>query len=371
MNGILQDSNSTNQALISKSLFRVIKYDYYMEQTKGPDGIKWKAWCAIPYSESLRQNFLNELIQLTQQGIEPVENQLMAVQTNPSAYLDDLESIREYYQKAQSAAQNWFNTPNTYTTWLDAKLTKYSQLVGAFYRDLVITIAPLGVNEMILKTSYQQMPYSGMITALEKSAVPMARDIVITRQNDGSQITIIPQRTGVSTWRIYLDKDRFPGVECFRDVTIGVQLEHIFTGKTIGLCCRDKMGARLETATALGKLITEFEGKSLDLSSFMTEDALLQAARQGCSYLMVAEANLTEIRENAQQNLFIAFPTLSLRVVDIISGQIVFQSGYPNPALSDIRGLGKTKEAATTDAYSLGRILSDQGFLQSFYGLKK
>ncbi|MCB5253983.1 MAG: hypothetical protein PHS23_00700 [Candidatus Cloacimonetes bacterium] len=57
--------------------------------------------------------------------------------------------------------------------------------------------------------------------------------------------------------------------------------------------------------------------------------------------------------------------------MDITSGQIVFQSGYPNPALSDIRGLGKTKEAATTDAYSLGRILSDQGFLQSFYGLKK
>jgi len=106
------------------------------------------------------------------------------------------------------------------------------------------------------------------------------------------------------------------------------------------------------------------EGKIVDLSDLYTNNALIQSQKNGCSYLFIAETRLTEVRENPQQHLFIAFPTISLKIVDIATQKVIYQAGFPNTSLSDIRGLGKTRETAISNAYSFGKCLLIRNFLK-------
>ena len=371
-NGKLQDNSVSNVALLSKSLFRVVKFEFYTEQRKGPEGNTWQSWCYIPYSDEVRENFLSELIKLTRQGIEPAESQLSAsAPATPELIISNLERVFCHYLDARKASQSWFTAPNSYTAFVEGKTNQIMQQVDAFYRELVLSASPAGVNELSFNATYKKVPYSGTVSAVEINPVSFIDTLVVTQQNDGALITISPRHSGSTNLRVAVDKDRFPGFQCYRDVSVTLQLNHLFTRKTVGLCCRDDNGGRQETATAFGKLITEVEGRIVDLSLLSADDALSTAAGKSCDYLLIAETSLSELRENPQQNLFIAFPTLSMRIIDLAKQQVIYQTGYPNATLTDIRCFGKTSSAAITEAYAFKAILTNEAFLKGFHELKK
>lgn len=371
-NGTLKERSDTQVSILSKSLFRVLRFEYYIEHTQRPEGKAWQAWCHIPYSEELRQRFLEDLISSTESGIDTVENHLPEpFQASPEMYINNLASLWSYYSAAQITARAWFTAPNAYTAFLESKAALARQKIEEFYRALKLTASP-GENNMIsFAAHHKQRPYAGVVSVIEKNLVAIVDSVVVTKQSSGALIRVAPHKSGTTNLRVYIDRDRFPGVECYLDVSVTLRLNHLFTGKTIGLCCRDKSGAVSDTATALGKLITNTEAEVLELSSLSFDAATLQAASTGCAYLVIAEPSLIEVRENNEQKLHIAFPTLSLKIVDPITKQVIYQAGFPNTDLPDIRGLGKTREAAISAAFSFNKILSNPAFLRSFHELRK
>ncbi len=367
-NGTVNEKSESDVSMLSKSLNQALEFNYYSEQSKGPQGLKWQAWCHIPYSDTVRQKFLDELIRLTSNSIEPVESQISeADSTNPIDYIDNLDRVWKFYSTNQVASKNWFTAPNNYTAFLERKCNEASQQVEGFYQHLVFQSNMKGANSVRLQCLYKGNPYSGNLVVNEHNAVAMIDTLMVTKDGDGFLVAFFPKHTGETTIRVNVDQDRFPNVECSRDVPLTLELKHLFTGKTVGLYCRDSCNKCPEAEAAFSDLITGVEGKVVELS-FLDMDKTLE---QGISYFLIIEPRITEVRENHQQGLFIAFPALSMKIIELATRKIIYEVGFPNSSISDIRGLGKTRETAISNAYSFGEVLTNKDFIRSFRELKK
>lgn len=371
-NGIVDETVESNVTLLSKSLMRVLKFEYYLEKSKSAKGLNWQAWCHIPYSESVRNMFLDDLIQQTSDGVEREEADLENFSfLSPNEYITTLVNVLSYYNGYKSQANKWFGTPNKYTVFLTKKNSDYNQRIEAFYNELELSKTNPGINRLNLLYTYRGTPYTGVVSGIEYRSVPILDSLVITKDRDGFLVNISPLHSGNTSIRFYVDKDQFKGIQCFQDIPVSITLQHIFTGQTIGLCCRDEQGQNRVTSSVFNKLVTEVEGKVIDLSSLSSEDAPKQAADKGCVYLLIVDTRLTDVRENTKQNLFIAFPTLSFRIIDLGKQKVIYETSYPNEFVKDLRGLGKTRETAVVNAYSFNGLLSNKDFLRSFRALIK
>ncbi len=366
-----QESQSiqSNVSVLSRSLIKTLSFEYYLEISKAHQGKHYKAWCHIPWSEEIRESFLRELTGLVCQPVTSLDTRISReVETDPESYIAALSRAFAYYTEASEQASRWFLTPNSYTAVIQSRLQNLKSEISSFYGNLNLSCSSPSPNRMHLNADFQGIHYKGRLS-IDPS--PQVIDTLsIIDEAEGWQVVFSPLKSGEFPLRYHLDGDLFP-LETFSQVIpTPLKLEHPFAGSTVGISCLDGSGYRPETAAALANLVTSLEGKVIKIESHLPETDLSQAAKLNCQYLISAVAGIAEIRENPQQGLFIAFPTLDIKIQDLASEKNIFAARYPNSDIPDLRARGKTKDVAIQEGFAFHSLFSDPLFIKAIRSVK-
>lgn len=353
----------SNVSVLSRSLIKTLSFQYYLEISKSPQGKHYQAWCHIPWSEEIRESFLRELTGLVCQPVTSLDTRIsLGVETDPESYIAALSRAFTYYTEASEQAARWFLTPNSYTAVIQSRLQNLKSELYLFYDNLKLSYSSPSPNRMHLNADFQGIHYKGRLS-IDPS--PQVIDTLsIIDEAEGWQVVFSPLKSGEFPLRYHLDGDLFPLETFSRVIPTPLKLEHPFAGSTVGISCLDENGHRPETAAALANLVNSLEGKVIYIEPDKQEANLKKAWELKCRYLISAFASIEDIRENTQQGLFIAFPTLDIKIQDLASEKTIFAARYPNADFPDLRARGKTKEVAIKEGYAFSALFADPVFIK-------
>gem|GEM_PF-3864196 len=367
--GQVSESVQSSVSVLSRSLIKTLSFEYYLEISKAPRGKQYQAWCHIPWSEEIRERFLAELTSLVSQPVSSLDARISrGVETDPESYIATLSRAFTYYTEASEQATRWFLTPNSYTAVIQSRLQNLKSEINSFYRNLNLSYNSPSPNRMHLKANYKGTYYKGRLSL---DPLPEVIDTLsIVDDAEGWQVVFSPLKSGEFPLRYHLDGDLFPLETFSRVIPTTLELQHPFAGSTVGISCLDGSGYRPETAAALANLVTSLEGKVIKIESHLPETELSKAAKLNCQYLISAVAGIAEIRENPQQGLFIAFPTLDIKIQELASSKTIFAARYPNADFPDLRARGKTQDVAIQEGIAFHSLFSDPLFIKAIRSLK-
>ncbi len=367
--GEISQSVQSSVLVISRSLIRTLSFEYYLEISKAPQGKQYQAWCHIPWSEELKERFLTELTDLTYQPVSSLMDRItLGAGQDPESFINALSRAISYYSEAIEQASAWFSTPNLYTAALDSRFQTLISEKEDFYNHLEIDCSSSSPNRMRLNISFKGTPYRAKLSV---DPLPEVIDsFAVIPNGAGFEICFYPFRSGEYPLRYRVDSGKFPLEPYSRVIATPLKLEHPFAGNTVGISCLDATGVRPETAAALANLVNSLEGKVISVEPNKQDSGLNQARDLKCQYLISAVADIAEIRENPQQGLFIAFPTLDLKIQELATGKSIFASRYPNSVFPDLRARAKTKDVAIQEGYAFSALFSDPVFIQAIRSLK-
>ncbi len=355
-------------SVFSRSFFQVCEVEYYTEEWKDGGTTQYLSWCRIPFDHGTQEQFLKTLESGYSDEIKTVEARLEHPDEYSGAYLRDLEEATRFYTDLQTRYQDMFSTPNLFTAFIRTRSDMYRGLISAFLDMLdcicdypqtnVITTRFLLNNKAVMLNAHLE----------EVSASPLVETISITRS--GTQLigTLKPLHSGATTIRIYPEFERFSPYISVRyfDIPVDLKLENRFAGKMVGLMIHDGHSYLSTAVAALGKQVSDLEAVAVNLQAALISPNLIQAAKDaGCHFLISGTAEITSNRYNQSQGVHIAFPSLSLSVIDLSTGTVIWQNSYPNNALPDIRGVGKTPEQAIQAALSFESVFSSPAFIEA------
>lgn len=358
-------------SVLSKCFFEATQVEYYSQAQKTGEGIQYKSWCYIPFDEQKQETFLNKLIQGHKAEIERSEQRQAEPLTDLKTYLENLQRTTQYYFELQTVYKAKFSTPNRFTAFLQNKVDEQRNRINTFYASLFCVISSDAPNTMNARFTYNDKPFLPSCQAKEQGTTVLIDTLSISTKGNDLIITAKPLHSGTTTLRIYPEFEKFaPFAELrFWDQSLKLQLMNRFVGKKIGIAIYDKQSSSFlnSAAASLGKLIASLEATSQNLNPEYTsretisEEKLIYLARASkCDYLITGQAEITNQRFNPNQGVYIAFPALSLGIIDLTTEALLWQNNYPNAELDDIRGLGKNEQQAVQAALSFEPVFSSK-----------
>jgi len=365
-NLIHQETIDKKVSIFSKSFLKIFKTDYYTETYKIKNETKYKTWCYIPYNEQMKEKFLQELITGYKREIQFVENNLSS--KNINQYLENLKQTIEFYFNLKQNYEKSFSIPNSFTIFLNEKVNILKSKIDNFYTNLECSIADENVNSLEISFFHKNKAVLLESKIKEINAISMIDTFKISSRKQKTICKFRPTRSGKTGIRIlpeYSKFNKYATVKHF-DKTISLKLKNKFVDKKIGIAIYDIQNNNFlaNAAGSLGKIITILEGSSLNINSSSEEKIIEYAKNENCDFVIIGKAEILDNKFNPNQNMFIVFPSIHLKILDLKTDEIIFQNSYPDNIIKDIRGLGKSEEQAIKNGLTFDRLFKNSTFFE-------
>lgn len=365
-----RDSLSVKRQTFSKSFFRLFQLQYYVESYRQSDWAYYKAWCYIPYNEQIKQRFFQTLIDEYQKEIEFVENELpVCLDKNPGRYPEYMDTVMQFYSTALSQSEAYFLGTNDLIIFLKQKIQKLQAESNYFFDHVNFLSQNSGLNDYIIEFFYQNKPIR-LDFELKDISVPSLIDtFMVTWLGESAQIRIKPVKSGKTTVRIYPANVKFhgnKGTKAF-DMVTDLKLVNKFADKKIGITIYDSKNRQFlpDASGLLGKVVSDLEGNSFSIQPGADAAVLGSAKAANCNLLITGEVDILDNRYNPQQEIYVVFPSLYLKVFDMISDKIIYQNSFPNDRIkaNEMREFGNDSSQALKNGQSLRNLFQNELFI--------
>jgi hypothetical protein len=259
---------------------------------------------------------------------------------------------------------------------LQNKVDENVNRINRFYAELNCVFSEDSANSVTARFSCQGVPFLPHCLVKETGVSRLVESVSQSKQGEFVVVRCKPSRSGTSTVSFYPEYDRFHEYVNVKscDYSLKLQLCNRFVGKKVGIAIYNT-GTGLFVAAAagsLGKVIADLEGSSVNLNpsptagnhdnQLLDNELMADAREHHCDFLMIGKAEITNQRFNQSQGVYIAFPALTLSLINLNTGSIIWQNSFPNTEFDDIRGLGKSVQQATENALSFEAVFGNNRF---------
>lgn len=370
------DSLNIQRRTFAKSFFRLFRVQYYVECYREHGLLSYKAWCYIPFNEQIKHNFLQSLIDGYQSEIETVESKLPALlEDNPTRYPDSIKEVMDFYTNVLQQSEGYFMETNEYIIFLKQKIQTLKADMNQFFDNLTCRSHNDGVNQIAIEFQYREQLIRMNFKINDLSTPAFIDTFAISWDSLIGKILLKPARSGKTIMRIHPAGDNFHafGIDKFFDLPVDLQLINRFVGKKVALAIynsRDKQ--TLPDATSLlGRLLADLESSALIILPG-TEAAMINDAKMNnCQMLICGEVEILDIRHNVQQEIYIAFPSCYLKVIDLNEDKLIYQNSFPNSIITanEMREFGTDIAQALKNGLSLRNLIQSKLFFNELINL--
>jgi hypothetical protein len=364
----------SNSKLTSKIFFEVSEVRFYTEQYLYKDVNKtvYKSWCYVPFDDSIFTKFLQKLqINYTAKVLENEQQYSRA--TFPQKRIELLSSLYRVYHSDFTRFDSLFSTANIFTNYLKSKRDYYQQLISGFSDSITLKIISQSPNTLQFSFLFQNIPLAFPILAQEKNhAATLDTPLIPIASLTGNSYSIKAhaRRSGKTILSLIPVLDIFDElhIEKHFDVPFTAELQTRFSNKNVGIVIINSANQTiLNSAVAFcSNALNTIEAHVESMNEMEEKNALQNAAARGFDLLVFGKAHITQQPTyNQREEIYVAFPQLSLHVLDVQTRETVFQYEFPDEnEFRYIQGFGKSANAAKEDALSFKSVFSNEKFVK-------